>query len=224
MAISVTDKRLVEGIEQTLERLDTLQLSSETANRGVDLAAGVLRDALDDYERAIGREDIKDFIAGEFSDLLTEPKSRTGEAMARVYYAVQRRYADRRTQGEPLTERDQEIEEFLRNFSPTDYITGSFPAAINGLERAAGFASQYLPEEVKNLSNAALERARETRHRIEEAGQRALKAFADLEKARDQARGQYLAARDLVSGSLRIEERHDDLNEYVPPLGSVLSP
>lgn len=224
MAISVNDKRLLDGSEKTLSRLGELQLESSEARTAVELARGVLGKGVDHLNRSMNREDISALLSGELETVLKEPKTASAEAMSRAYYALQKLYAERRTKGEPVTERDEEIRKFLDRFNPSDFLATSFPSALNAWERATQVAGQYIPDEVKNLSNQSIDRARQTRSRLEEAGQSALKAFSDLEDAREATKSNYLAARELTSAALRIEARYDELNDIAPPVSEVMSP
>jgi hypothetical protein len=224
MAISVNDQRLLEGSEKTLARLQELQLQDAEARAAVQIARGVLQRGIEGLRRSMNREDIAALLSGEMDSVLKEPKSSSAEALSRAYYSIQKLYAERRTKGEPVTERDEEIRAFLDRFNPSDFINTSLTSATSAWDRASEVAGQYIPEEVKSLTNQALERARQTRGRLEEAGQNALKAFSDLEKARESAKSDYLAARELTSAALRMVDRYDELNDIVPPVSDIMSP
>lgn len=220
MTISVHDERLLSGKERTLEALRAAEFDDEQASAAIQIAIEVLEESVQEYEQAIEREDLTD----EVREILQEPRGRTSDALVQVYYTLKRQYAERRARGEALTEQDRKVEEFLRNLSPTEYITTSFPTAFSALEQAVDFASQNLPEDLTQLSESALERAREARERIEEIGERALRAYSNLEKARERAKSKYLAVRELTSAALRIEDRYDELNTIAPPVSDVTSP
>ena len=224
MAISVNDQRLLEGSEKTLARLQELQLQDAEARAAVQIARGVLQGGIENLRRSMNREDIAALLSGEMESVLKEPKSTSAEAMSRVYYSIQKLYAERRTKGEPVTERDEEIRKFLDRFNPSDFINTSFGSALSAWERASEVAGQYIPDEVKKISTQAFDRARETRSRLEEVGQNALKAFSDLEDARESAKSDYLAARELTSAALRMVGRYDELNDIVPPVSDIMSP
>ncbi len=224
MAISVNDQRLLEGSEKTLARLQELQLEHAEARAAVQIARGVLEGGIEQLRRSMNREDIAALLSGEMDAVLKEPKSTSAEAMSRVYYSLQKLYAERRTEGEPVTETDEEIRAFLDRFNPSDFINTSFSTALTAWERASDVAGQYIPDELKKLSTQALDRARETRGRLEEAGHNALKAFSDLEDAREAAKGDYLAARELTSAALRMVDRYDELNDIIPPVSEIMSP
>ena len=220
MTISVNDKRLLAGMKQTMKKLEDVEFERTESQTSVATAKSVLSASVDEYRKAIRREDLTD----EVRDILQEPRGRASDALVRVYYTLKRQYAERRAKGEALTEQDKRVENFLRNLSPTEYITASFPTAVNALEKAVDFASQNLPEDVVDFSESALERAQEARNRIEELGERALQTYSNLEKAREKAKSDYLAVRELVSASLRLEDRFDELNEIAPPVSAIMSP
>lgn len=220
MTISVHDERLVAGKQKTLEALEACEFEDARAEEAANVACAILEDSIEEYEDAIRREDLTD----EVREALQEPRGRTAEALVRVYYTLKRQYAERRARGEELTEEERELEEFLRNLSPTEYITASFPNAMSALEKAIDFASQNLPEDLAKLSETALERAREAREQLEELGDRALRVYSDLEQAREEAKSRYLAVRELTSAALRLEDRYGELNEIAPPISDVMSP
>lgn len=220
MAISVNDRRLNAGKKQTLKKLEELQVESEEARSIVQTARTVLGKSIEEYKKALRREDLTD----EVREILKEPRGRASDALVQVYYTLKRQYAERRARGEPISEQDQKVEKFLRNLSPTEYITASFPTAVSALERAIDFANENLPEDVVNFSESALDRAKEARGRLEDLGERALRAYSDLEDAREEAKSNYLAVRELVSAALRLEDRFDELNEIAPPVSAIMSP
>ena len=220
MTISVNDRRLLAGKKQTLERLDDLRFESDEANSIVATAKSVLTKSLDEYRAAIRREDLTD----EVREILRGPRGKAADALVRVYYTLKRQYAERRAKGKALTEQDKQVEKFLRNLSPTEYITTSFPSAVSALEQAIDFANQNLPQDVVDLSRSALERAKEARGRLEDLGERALKAYSDLEDARETAKSNYLAVRELLSAAFRLEDRFDELNNVAPPISDVMTP
>lgn len=219
MTISVQDKRLLAGKEQTLEKLRELELQGKSGSI-IETAKAVMEESLADYRKSIRREDLTE----EVREILREPRQRAGDALVRVYYTIKRQYAERRAAGEALTDQDKQVEEFLRNLSPGEYISASFPTAVSTLEKAQNFASQYLPEDVQKFSESALSRARETRNRIEQLGERALKAYSDLEEAREEAKSNYLAVREMTSAALRLEGQFRRLNSIAPPVSDVMSP
>lgn len=220
MTISVNDRRLMAGKKQTLEKLDDLTFETEEADTVVSTAKSVLTQSLDEYRAAIRREDLTD----EVREILRGPRGKASEALVRVYYTLKRQYAERRARGKALTEQDKQVEKFLRNLSPTEYITTSFPTAVSALEQAVDFANQTLPQDVVDLSNSALDRVSEARSRLEELGERALKAYSDLEDARESAKSNYLAVRELLSAAFRIEDRYDELNDVAPPISDIMAP
>jgi len=220
MTISVNDQRLVAGKQQTREKLDALEFETEEARTICSTAKSVLTNSLDEYRAAIRREDLTD----EVREILSGPRGKAADALVRVYYTLIRQHAERRARGEALTEQDKQVERFLRNLSPTEYITTSFPSAVSALEQAVDFANQTLPEDVVDLSRSALDRAREARSQIEQLGERALKAYSDLEEARETAKSNYLAVRELLSAACRIEDRYDELNEIAPPISDIMAP
>lgn len=220
MTISVNDQRLLEGKQQSLEQLDDLEFEDREPNQLVQTARAVLSESIDDYKKAIRREDLTD----EVREIMQEPRRKAGDALVRIYYALRRQYAERRAKGEPLTERDQKVEEFLRDVNPGEYITSSFPGALKALEQALDFANQHLSEDIVDVSNQAIERARETRKQLEGLGDRALKVYSDVEEARETAKSNYLAVREMVSAALRLTDRYDELNDITPPVGEIMSP
>jgi methyl-accepting chemotaxis protein len=163
-------------------------------------------------------------VTDEVREVLEEPRGKAGDALVRVYYTAMRRYAERRASGEAMTDRDKQVEEFLKNFSPSEYVNTSFPGAIQSLERAINFANENLPDDVKKFAENALDRAKEVRQNIEDAGEHALENFSNLEEAREEAKNQYLAARELTSAALRLAGRSDELNDLVPPVSDVMAP
>lgn len=220
MTISVHDERLLSGKEQTLEALREVEFENKQAQSAVEIGCRVLEESIEEYEKAIQREDLTD----EVREMLQEPRGRAADALVRVYYTLKRQYAERRARGEALTDQDRKVEEFLRNLSPTEYITTSFPTAVSALEQAVDFASQHLPEDLTKISESALDRADRARDRIEEIGERALQAYSNLEEARERAKSRYLAVRELTSAALRIEDRYDELNQIAPPVSDVTGP
>lgn len=224
MAISINDKRLLEGSQSALSRLRDVPLEDHRAQACVEIAVEVLQHSVDRLKRSMNREDIAALLSGDLESVLKEPRTASAEAMSRVYYSVQKLYADRRTRGEPLTARDHEIRQYLERFNPSDVLTTSLTGASSAWERATEIAGNYIPDEVKHLSTQALDGARRARERLEKAGQNALKAISELEMAREAAKSDYLAARELTSAALRIEGRHAELNDLVPPVSDVMSP
>jgi len=220
MTISVHDERLLAGKQQTLDALEATDFEDERARSALDIACGLLEDSIEEYRKAIRREDLTD----EVREILQEPRGHAADALVRVYYTLKRRYDERRARGKALTEEDRKVEEFLRNLSPTEYVTTSFPTAVSALERAVEFANQNLPEDLTELSESALDRAREARERVEELGDRALRAYSNLEEARDEAKSRYLAVRELTSAALRLEDRYGELNDIAPPVSDVTGP
>lgn len=220
MSISVHDKRLLVGMKRTSKACGDLEVESEKAAAAIGIAEAVLGESIEEYRKAIRREDLTD----EVREVLREPRGRASDALVRVYYTLKRQHAERRARGKALTERDKKVENFLRNLSPTEYVTASFPAAVSALERAVDFANEKLPEDVVDLSQTALDRAREAREQLEELGERALRAYSNLEEARERAKTKYLAVRELVSAALRLEERFDELNDVAPPVSEITSP
>jgi methyl-accepting chemotaxis protein len=220
MTISVNDQRLLEGKQQALDQLRELEFEDEAPTRLVETARTVLEESIDEYKKAIRREDLTD----EVREVMQEPRRKAGDALVRIYYALRQQYAERRAKGEPLTERDQQVEEFLRNVNPGEYITSSFPGALEALEQALEFANQHLSEDVVDISNQAVERARETRQQIEDLGERALKVYSNVEEARETAKSNYLAVREMVSAALRLTDRYDELNDLTPPVSDIMSP
>ena len=220
MTISVNDRRLLAGKKQTLDKLDDLKFESDEASSIVATAKSVLTKSLDEYRAAIRREDLTD----EVREILRGPRGKAADALVRVYYTLKRQYAERRAKGKALTEQDKQVEKFLRNLSPTEYITTSFPTAVSALEQAIDFANQNLPQDVVDLSRSALDRAKEARGRLEDLGERALKAYSDLEDARETAKSNYLAVRELLSAAFRLEDRFGELNTIAPPISDVMTP
>jgi len=220
MTKSVHDERLLEGKENALEALSAFEIDNPQSQTILEQAKNILSDSTDEFRRAIRRADVTD----EVRDILDEPRGKAGDALVRVYYTAMRRYAERRASGEAMTERDKQVEEFLKNFSPSEYVNTSFPGAIQSLERAISFANDNLPDDVKNFAQNALDRAKEVRQNIEEAGENALENFSNLEEARETAKDQYLAARELTSAALRLAGRNDELNDLVPPVSDVMAP
>lgn len=220
MTKSVHDERLLEGKENALEALSAFEIDNPQSQTILEQAKNILSDSTDEFRRAIRRADVTD----EVRDILDEPRGKAGDALVRVYYTAMRRYAERRASGEAMTERDKQVEEFLKNFSPSEYVNTSFPGAIQSLEKAINFANDNLPDDVKNFAQNALDRAKEVRQNIEEAGENALENFSNLEEARETAKDQYLAARELTSAALRLAGRNDELNDLVPPVSDVMAP
>jgi CHASE3 domain sensor protein len=220
MTISVNDRRLLTGKKSTLKKLQKLTVDGPEATKALEAARTVLSESIEEYDRAIRREDLTD----EVREILQGPRGKASEALVRVYYTLKRQYAERRARGEALTERDKKVEEFLRSLSPTEYVTASFPTAVSTLERAVDFASQNLPDELVNVSRSALDRAQEARNRLEELGERALKSYSNVEKARGRAKDNYLAVRELTSAALRLEGRFNELNKIAPPVSDIMSP
>jgi hypothetical protein len=173
-------------------------------------------------KRAQKKDELEELISGK--DLLANPKSRVGETAARLYYLLQARYSERRAQGEPVSDRDKEIETFLQNLNPSEFMNTSFPKAVDSLEKATDLANQLIPDEVKNLSNQARDQITEARSQLEEMSEQAIDTYTDLQEAREEARTHYLAARELASAALRLEGDEETLNDVIPPIGQVLSP
>lgn len=225
MTISVKDERLLNGSKQARRRLQGLEYGGETRTV-IQIADSVLEESTAEFERAIKRakqgENIEQLLSNQ--ELLANPKSPLGETAARLYYLLQWRYAERRAKGEPVTERDEKIEDFLTNLSPTGFLNESFPNAVDSLEHAAELARQFIPEEVKALSDRAQEQVAETRSQLEQLSQKALETFTNLQNARQRARNQYLAARELTGGALRLENDADRLNDIIPPISQIMSP
>ncbi|MFB6350990.1 MAG: hypothetical protein ABEN55_05615, partial [Bradymonadaceae bacterium] len=166
MTISVNDRRLLAGKRQTLEKLDDLVFESEEGQTIVSTAKSVLTESIDEYRAAIRREDLAD----EVREILQGPRGKAADALVGVYYTLKRQYAERRARGKALTAQDKQVETYLRNLSPTEYVTTSFPSAVSALEQAVDFANQTLPQDVVDLSRSALDRAREARTHLEELG------------------------------------------------------
>ncbi len=220
MATSVNDRRLVAGKKRTLRRLEKLGIEGRESRSLVETGKRVLEESIEDFQRAIRREDLTD----EVRNILREPHGRTADALVRVYYSMKHQYAERRARGEAVTERDRKVEKVLRNLEPAQSIGASFPHAVSVLERAVEFASQTLPSDVIELSHSALDRAREARERLEKLGDRALRAYSNLEQARERAKSRYLAVREMISAAYRLEGCHDELNGVAPPISEIMSP
>ncbi|MFB6262034.1 MAG: hypothetical protein ABEL76_00225 [Bradymonadaceae bacterium] len=223
MAISVNDERLIDGKQRSLEAIGELDCTGRSAVL-LEVAESVLSESIDEYKTAIRREDLTD----EVRNMLEDPQERAGEALVQFYYTLKREYAERRAKGEPLTERDEQVEEFLRNLSSAEYVSKPFPGALSALKRAAEFANENIPDDVRSVSDEALRRVRDARDRvegqIEELGDRALQAYSDVEQAREEAKSNYLAVREITSAALRLEGRYDELNDVTPPVSKIMSP
>lgn len=217
MAITAEDRRLVAGKRRVLEQLDRLTFEGDEARSLVDLSRQVLTESVEAYRGAIRRERLTEQIRS----LLREPQDRTADALVQVYDALKRQYAARRARGEALTEGDRKVEKVLRNLRPAESIATAFPKAMSMLKGAADFASERLPAEVVELSTTALHRARDAGQRLEELGERALRAYSNIEGAREEAKSNYLAVREMISAACRLEGRYGELDGIVPPIGEV---
>lgn len=218
MAITAEDRRLVAGKIRVLERLDRLAFDGGEACSLVDVSRRVLTRSVEEHRSAIRRERVTEQIRS----LLREPQDRTADALIQVYDALKRQYAERRARGEALREGDRKVERLLRNLSPAESLATKFPEAMSALKGAADFASERLPEDVVDLSAMALHRARDAGRRLEKLGERALRAYSNIEGAREQAKSNYLAVRDMISAACRLEGRYGELDGLVPPISDVI--
>jgi len=218
MAITAEDRRLVAGKRRVLERLDRLTFEGGEARSLVDVSRRVLTRSVEEYRSAIRRERITEQVRS----LLREPQDRTADALVQVYDVLKRQYAERRARGEALTEGDRKVEKLLRSLSPAESIATAFPEAVSVVKGAANFASERLPAEVVELSSTALHRARDAGRRLEDLGDRALRAYSNIEGAREQAKSRYLAVREMISAACRLEGRYGELDGPVPLIGDVV--
>ncbi len=217
MAITAEDRRLVAGKKRVLERLDRLTFEGGEASSLVDLSRRVLTQSVEDYRSAMRRERVTEQIR----TLLREPQDRTADALIQVYDALKRQYAERRARGDALTEGDRKVEKVLPNLSPAESFATAFPGAMSALKGAADFASERLPADVVELSATALHRARDAGRHLEKLGDRALRAYSNIERAREQAKSNYLAVREMISAACRLEGRYGELDGLVPPISDV---
>ena len=92
MTISVNDRRLLTGKKSTLKKLQKLTVEGPEATKALEAARTVLSESIEEYDRAIRREDLTD----EVREILQGPRGKASEAFVRVYYTLKRQYAERR--------------------------------------------------------------------------------------------------------------------------------
>ncbi len=223
MTVAVTDTRLLEGLAAAVKNTQSLALTGHAA--GIrDIAVGLLKEGLGAFEAAVAAENRAELDALEDEHDLPERRVALNEAFGRLYLALQSGVLQRRIKGQP---EPQDLSHYLTQNTPATFAAIGLDRAIEGLDRARGFALPYVPTNIQDgLSSVvddAIAKARAQREKVMQT-QSGDAQLTELERIREHARERYLSARDLVGAALREAKNYDALPEVMPGLTDVLAP
>ncbi|MCP4499756.1 MAG: hypothetical protein GY822_07320 [Deltaproteobacteria bacterium] len=226
MSLSIQDARLLEGMQKTLAQVKGMPLHANAAAIR-DLSATLLTDAHADFKKAMEAEDLEEVQAIEARLELSSQRDVLATSFSKLYFALHAGILDRKMNDDEDAD-TRELSQYLAKMSPSEFQKVGLDNALLVMDRARRFGDRFVPDaladRVLSVVDEVVEKTRFKRDALGKENAQAVSALAKLEHAREEAKTQFLAARDLMSAAMRVADEHDKLNQVFPALNGMLSP
>lgn len=223
MAIDRDDEYLLRALNESMERVEALELM-EVTGEWRQTAIALLSSATQEFEELVHREDLEELEAQEALALLRDTRQGLDRAFQDALSHLDIYLGEQRLKHDPShQEALNTLAHFLNRFHGGEFESLRTRQAISVAQEASDLlhrlglgegATQPLEERLNAITHA--------RASAGDEGAEAIQAYAELVEGRSVARVCYLTARDLLSAALRFEGRHEELNALIPPIHDIL--
>lgn len=220
MAISRQDRALIQSLREAENRLANAQPGNDRTGALRAVVAQLVAEARQTLSDAVATEDQEDTEAQAAAQARQDAFDAVRAAYGRLYAGLTAGAALAVMRGEEGPEA-RKLRVYLGSDAPSKLAESGLGQIRATVEAARVFVDRFIPEADRDALKQDVDQALAAADAAEKAygkeSVEAVEARTALFRARESVRVSYLAARDLLSGALRLEGAEDRLNVMLPP-------
>jgi|GEM_PF-4062098 len=225
MTRRVYDRRLLQLFAHALQRLQGYMPDNHVSVTLKPIVENILSDGRRRLEVAVEASGDERREASQARDTLARVEADAGALFGRVYHALVADHHTRAAHGDTAnTSHTVALDRFVEGYTPAIFEGTSIANRVDVMGEAARLAGHFLHANWPGLASEVA--SMHTQLSAAVAAYQAETGEADAallarDAAFEAARIDYLAARDLLAGALRLDNKSELLGKWIPPVSDI---